>query len=82
MPGGGTTVCRFGSKDMPLVMPTIPKLGAAEERERLLRGASAPQAVPAEANRFDQAKARLDALRAQQQKPEKSVPYSVRKPNW
>ena len=70
------------SKDMPLVMPTIPKLGLAEERERLLRSQAPQQAVAAEANRFDQAKARLDALRAQQQKPEKSVPYSVRKPNW
>ena len=67
---------------MPLVMPTIPKLGLAEERERLLRSQAPQQAVPAEAHRFDQAKARLDALRAQQQKPEKSVPYSVRKPNW
>ena len=70
------------SKDMPLVMPTIPKLGLAEERERLLRSQAPPPSVPAEANRFDQAKARLETLRAQQQKPEKSVPYSVRKPNW
>ena len=67
---------------MPLVMPTIPKLGLAEERERLLRSQAPPPSVPAEANRFDQAKARLETLRAQQQKPEKSVPYSVRKPNW
>ena len=63
-------------------MPTIPKLGLAEERERLLRSQAPPPSVPAEANRFDQAKARLETLRAQQQKPEKSVPYSVRKPNW
>lgn len=69
----------------PLVMPTVPILGAAEERERLLRARGPGPAGPAtggEAARFDQAKARLDALRAQQQRPEKSVGYTVRKPNW
>ncbi|CAK9078123.1 unnamed protein product [Durusdinium trenchii] len=70
-------------KTLPLVTPMVPRLSAAEERERLLR-AKAPVATQeaSEAARFDQAKARLEALRAQQQKPEKSVPYSVRKPNW
>ena len=59
------------------VTPTIPRLGVAEERERLLRAqatgptpSAATHSAPA---RFDQAKARLEALRAQQQKPEKSV---------
>eukprot|EP00438_Fugacium_kawagutii_P006643 Skav203818 [mRNA] locus=scaffold505:46440:46844:- [translate_table: standard] len=70
----------------PLVMPTVPILGAAEERERLLRARGPGPAVASppggEAARFDQAKARLDALRAQQQRPEKSVGYTVRKPNW
>ena len=72
-------------KEVPLVMPMVPKLGAVEERERLLRAQaslSGPTASASEGARFDQAKARLEALRAQQQKPEKSVGYTVRKPNW
>lgn len=60
-----------------LVTPTIPRLGVAEERERLLRaqatGPTPSAATDSAPARFDQAKARLEALRAQQQKPEKSV---------
>ncbi len=60
-----------------LVTPTIPRLGVAEERERLLRaqatGPNPSAATDSAPARFDQAKARLEALRAQQQKPEKSV---------
>lgn len=63
---------------LPLVTPMVPRLGPVEERERLFRG----KAPAPEQNRLNQAKARLDALRAQQQRPEASVGYTVRKPNW
>mmetsp|Transcript_31777 Transcript_31777/g.74339 ORF Transcript_31777/g.74339 Transcript_31777/m.74339 type:complete len:135 (+) Transcript_31777:37-441(+) len=76
-------------QEAPKVPMVLPRTGsAAEERERLLRGSAVPVAVPgntpevSDAGRFHQAKARLDALRAAHQKPEKSVGYTVRKPNW
>ncbi|CAE7443813.1 unnamed protein product [Symbiodinium natans] len=76
-------------QEVPKVPLVLPRAGsAAEERERLLRISAVPVAVPGntpevnDAGRFQQAKARLDALRSAHQKPEKSVPYSVRKPNW
>mmetsp|Transcript_2808 Transcript_2808/g.4790 ORF Transcript_2808/g.4790 Transcript_2808/m.4790 type:complete len:132 (+) Transcript_2808:61-456(+) len=72
---------------VPLVLPRTGSGSVAEERDRLLRN-SVPIAVPGntpevnDAARFQQAKARLDALRHAQQRPEKSVGYTVRKPNW